>query len=258
MTIHKTMQRIRTVVIDDEPYSCEALVELLTKYCPEVEVVQVCHSGTDGLRAIKDHEPELLFLDIEMPRMNGFELLEKAGEIDFALIFTTSYDQYAIKAIHMSALDYLLKPIDREELQKAVQKVRQRRVRAQAQQVEILLRKLANPAAPISKIALATLEGLQLVPIDSVICCTSDSNYTTFRLKGKEKIVVSKTLKEVEELLGECSFQRVHHSSVVNLNEISKYIKGEGGYLVMSDGSHVDVSRSRKEMLLRKLQGGKS
>lgn len=248
---------IRALVIDDEPYSCEALVELLTKYCPEVQVIKVCHSGADALIAIKEHAPQLLFLDIEMPRMNGFELLEKVAEVNFELIFTTSYDQYAIKAIRMSALDYLLKPIDRQELEKAVQKVTQRLVRPQMQQIEMLLQKLNNPGTPMFKIALPTLEGLQLIPIDSIICCTADSNYTTFRLKGKEKIIVSKTLKDVEELLSEYSFLRVHHSSLVNLNEIDKYIKGEGGYLVMSDGSHVDVSRSRKEMLLKKLQPAK-
>jgi two-component system, LytTR family, response regulator len=248
---------IEALVIDDEPYSCEALVELLKKYCPEVHVAKVCHSGADALTAIKEFTPELLFLDIEMPRMNGFELLEKAGQINFELIFTTSYDQYAIKAIRMSALDYLLKPIDREELQAAVEKVKQRLSRPQMQQIEMLLQKLANPAAPMLKIALPTMEGLQLVQIDSVIWCSSDSNYTSFHLKGKERMIVSKTLKEVEELLNEHSFLRVHHSSLVNLNEISKYVKGEGGYLAMSDGSHIDVSRSRKEMLLKRLQPAK-
>lgn len=247
---------IKALVIDDEPYSCEALVELLTKYCPDVQVAEICHSGVSALKAIQEHAPDLLFLDIEMPQMNGFEILEKAGKINFEIIFTTSYDQYAIKAIRMSALDYLLKPIDREELQKAVLKVKQR-ISPKTQQIEMLLQKLNNPGIPMNKIALPTMEGLQLVQIDSVICCTSDSNYTIFRIKGSGKIIVSKTLKEVEELLSEYSFLRVHHSSVVNLNEISKYVKGEGGYLMMSDGSTVDVSRSRKEMLLKKLQPAK-
>ena len=245
---------IKTLVIDDEPYSCEALVELLAKCCSDVvQVAEVCHSGAGALKAIQKHLPDLIFLDIEMPQMNGFELLEKVGKINFEIIFTTSYDQYAIKAIRMSALDYLLKPIDREELQMAIEKVKQS-IRPRAQQIEMLLQKLNNPGIPMNKIALPTMEGLQLVKIDSIISCTSDSNYTIFRIKGEEKILVSKTLKEIEELLSEYSFLRVHHSSVVNLNEISKYVKGEGGYLVMSDGYHVDVSRSRKEMLLIKLQ----
>ena len=244
---------IKALIIDDEPYSCEALVMLLAKCCPDVQVIEVCHSGANALKAIQQHAPQLIFLDIEMPRMNGFELLEKVGNIDFEIIFTTSYDQYAIKAIRMSALDYLLKPIDRIDLQRAVQKVQQR-IRPQTQQIEMLLQKLSNPGVPMNKIALPTMEGLQLVQLDTIISCTSDSNYTIFKLKGNEKIIVSKTLKEVEELLSEYSYLRVHHSSVVNLNEIRKYIKGEGGHLVMSDGSTIDVSRSRKEMLLKKLQ----
>lgn len=247
---------IKALVIDDEPYSCEALVMLLAKCCPDVQVLEVCHSGASALKAIQQHDPQLIFLDIEMPQMNGFELLEKVGNIDFEIIFTTSYDQYAIKAIRMSALDYLLKPIDRIDLQRAVQKVQQR-IRPQTQQIELLLQKLSNPGVPMNKIALPTMEGLQLVQLDTIISCTSDSNYTIFKLKGNEKIIVSKTLKEVEELLSEYSYLRVHHSSVVNLNEIRKYIKGEGGHLVMSDGSTIDVSRSRKEMLLKKLQPAK-
>jgi two-component system LytT family response regulator len=245
---------VTALVIDDEPYSCEALVELLSKYCPGVQVAKVCHSGADALIAIEEHSPQLLFLDIEMPKMNGFQLLEKVMGINFEVIFTTSYDQYAIKAIRMSALDYLLKPIDREELQTAVLKVTRRLAHPQMQQIQMLLQKVNNPGKPMLKIALPTMEGLQLIQIDAVICCTSDSNYTTIRLKDQQRIIVSRTLKEVEELLCEHGFQRVHHSSLVNLNEINKYIKGEGGYLVMSDGSHVDVSRSRKEGLLRKLQ----
>lgn len=244
---------IKALVIDDEPYSCEALVELLVKCCADVQVAEICHSGAHALKAIQEHAPDLLFLDIEMPQMNGFELLEKVGKINFEIIFTTSHDQYAIKAIRMSALDYLLKPIDREELLKAVQKVKQR-IQPKTQQIEMLLQKLNSPGIPMNKIALPTMEGLQLVQIDSIISCLSDSNYTIFRIKGRENILVSKTLKEIEELLSEYSFLRVHHSSVVNLNEIGKYVKGEGGYLVMSDGSNVDVSRSRKEMLLKKLQ----
>ncbi|HLG38912.1 MAG TPA: response regulator transcription factor, partial [Chitinophagaceae bacterium] len=162
-----------------------------------------------------------------------------------------------IKAIRFSALDYLLKPIDREELQRAVQKVTQRLHYPLPQQMEILLQKLHQPASSIQKIALPTMEGLQMIAVDSIISCSSDSNYTVFLLKNKQKIIASRTLKEIEEMLEEYSFLRVHHSYMVNLNEVDKYIKGEGGYLVMSDESSVDVSRSRKEMLLKKLQPGK-
>lgn len=248
---------IKAIIVDDEPYCCDALEILLQRYCPQVQVAAICNSGQSALAAIKDLQPQLVFLDIEMPQMNGFELLEKLPQINFELIFATSYDQYAIKAIRFSALDYLLKPIDREELQHAVQKVVQRLHNQLPQQLEILLQKIHQPAVPVKRIALPTMEGLQLVSLDSIISCASNSNYTTFSLKDKQKLTVSRTLKEVEELLEEYSFLRVHHSYVVNLNEVNKYVKGEGGYLVMSDESTIDVSRSRKDMLLQKLQYNK-
>jgi two-component system LytT family response regulator len=245
---------IKAIIIDDEPYCCEALATLLERYCPQVKVIDICYDGVSAIQAIEKDQPQLIFLDIEMPKMNGFELLEKLPEINFELIFTTSYDQYAIKAIRLSALDYLLKPIDREELQKAVQKAVQRSQRPFPEQIEILLQKLNHPRAAINKIAIPTMEGLQLISVDSIISCSSDSNYTILMMKNKQKLTSSRTLKEIEEMLEEYSFLRVHHSFLVNLNAVDKYIKGEGGYLVMSDGSTVDVSRSRKEMLLKKLQ----
>ncbi len=180
-------------------------------------------------------------------------MLEQLKTINFDLIFTTSFDQYALKAIRFSAIDYLLKPIDREELQKAVKKVIQLSQKPLVHQLELLFQKVNNPSAVINKIALPTMEGLQMIPIDSIISCESESNYTVLALKNKQKIVVSRTLKDIEELLEDHSFARVHHSHLVNLNEINKYVKGEGGYLLMTDGSTIDVSRSKKELLLKKL-----
>jgi two-component system LytT family response regulator len=226
----------------------------LERNCPEVEILAVCGSGADALKEISIQKPQLVFLDIEMPHMNGFELLEKLPLINFELIFTTSYDQYAIKAIRFSALDYLLKPIDRLDLLKAIQKVVQRQQPLLPQQLEILLQRLHQPVTPIQKIALPTMEGLQMIQVESIIYCSSDSNYTNLLLKNKQKLIASRTLKEVEEMLEPYNFIRVHHSFLVNHNEIVKYVKGEGGYLVMSNGASIDVSRSRKEMLLKKLQ----
>lgn len=243
---------LNAIIVDDEPYCCEVLSTLLERYCPEVKVMAVCSSAEEALKAIQRLEPQLVFLDIEMPHMNGFEILERLPEINFHLVFTTSYDQYAIKAIRFSAIDYLLKPIDREELQKAVQKVMKQIQKPISQQLEILLQKL-NHSTAVNKVALPTMEGLQMVNVDSIIRCESDSNYTIICLKDKQKLVVARTLKEIEEMLEDYPFARVHHSYMVNLNEINKYIRGEGGYLVMSDGSQVDVSRSKKESLLKKL-----
>jgi two-component system LytT family response regulator len=248
---------ITATIIDDEPYSCESLATLLERYCPGVQVLDICTSSVTGLQSILKQPPQLLFLDIEMPHMNGFELLEKLPSIDFELVFTTSYDQYAIKAIQFSALDYLLKPIEREALQMAVQKAAKRMQHPLPQQIEILLQHLKLPGVPVHKIAIPTMDGLQMIPVDSVISCKADDNYTIFSLKNKEKITASRTLKDIEGMLEDFSFARVHHSYLVNLNEVEKYNKGEGGYLVMSDGTAIDVSRSRKEMLLKKLQPGK-
>ena len=245
---------IKAIIIDDEIHCRKTLLMLLNEYCPDLEVIQQCGDAESGLSAIQRHKPHLVFLDIEMPNMNGFEMLEKLPEINFEIIFTTSYDQYAIKAIRFSALDYLLKPVERQELQRAVKKVAQRLQSPLPQQLEILLQKIHQPTSPIQRIALPTMEGLQLIAVSSIISCASDSNYTVFFLKNKQKIIVSRPLKEIEEMLEEYSFLRVHNSYLVSLNEIDKYVKGEGGYLVMTDGSNIDVSRSKKETLLNKLR----
>jgi len=248
---------ITATIVDDEPYSCEALVTLLERHCPDVKVLDICYSAASALKSLNEQKPQILFLDIEMPHMNGFELLKKLPAIDFELIFTTSYDQYAIKAIRFSALDYLLKPIDWEELKKAVQKAIDSMKHPLPQQIEILLQKLNHPTIAVNKIAIPTMEGLQMVSVESIINCESDRNYTVLFLKNKQKLIASRSLKEIEEMLEDYSFARVHHSHLVNLNEVEKYIKGEGGYLLMSDGRAVDVSRSRKEILLKKLQPNK-
>jgi two-component system LytT family response regulator len=245
---------INAIIIDDERHSCDALQMLLNKCCPHVQVVAICYSGEDGLKKIDELKPQLVFLDIEMPYMNGFQMLEQLQAINFEVIFTTSYDQYAITAFKFSALDYLLKPVDREELEKAMQKVSIKINPPISQQLEILLQRINQPAAPVQRIALPTMQGLEFVPVDSIISCSSSNNYTEFFLKDKKKLLVSRTLKEAEDMLADHSFLRVHNSHIVNLNAITRYVKGEGGYLVMADGSTVDVSRSRKELLMQKLQ----
>lgn len=248
---------ITATIVDDEAYSCESLATLLERYCPDVKLLDICYSAASALKSINEQKPQLLFLDIEMPHMNGFDMLEKLPEIDFELIFTTSYDHYAIKAIRFSALDYLLKPVDQDELRKAVQKAVNSSEHVSPQQIKVLLQKLNHPTIAVNKIAIPTMEGLQMIFVESIISCCADRNYTVIMLRNNQKIIASRTLKELEEMLEDYSFIRVHHSYVVNLNEIEKYVKGEGGYLLMSDGTTVDVSRSRKEILLKKLQPNK-
>ncbi|MFN2440326.1 MAG: LytR/AlgR family response regulator transcription factor [Chitinophagaceae bacterium] len=248
---------LKAIIVDDEPYCCEVLAAMLEAESPEVKVLAECNNGESALSAIRKYAPDIVFLDVEMPKMNGFQMLEQLPSIHFHLIFTTSYDQYALRAIRFSAIDYLLKPIDREELKKAVEKVEQRIQIPIPQQLEILLQKFRQPSESINKIALPTIDGLQMIAINTIITCESDDNYTTLFFKSGKKLLVTRSLKDMEEALEQHSFLRVHRSYLVNLNEIEKYIRGEGGYLIMSDGSTVDVSRSRKELLMQKLQPSK-
>lgn len=247
---------IKAVVIDDEPYACQALVTLLEKHCKQVQVVAVYQNPKDAIVAIRQNVPQLVFLDIEMPFMSGFELLEALAPVSFRVIFTTSYDQYAIRAIRFSALDYLLKPVDAEELKAAVAKAESNPSHQLPEQIKLLLSRFHQPVAIPKRIALPTLEGLHILSIDQIVYCTASSNYTLLTLKEGGELLVSRTLKEIEEMLDDQSFLRVHHSCLVNLSEIKKYKRGEGGSLTMSNGAVIDVARSRKEMLLKMLQGG--
>ncbi len=243
---------IEAIIIDDEVHCIETLSILLKENCADVKVMEQCRSAKKGLEIIEKLKPDLVFLDIEMPAMNGFEMLEQLNEIPFAIIFTTSYDQYAIKAIHFSALDYLLKPIGRDELISAVKKVQEQRHLPMAEQFQMLLKKINEKEYHFSKIAVPTSDGFELVSADNVIHCEADDNYTYLYLKNKSKIVACRTLKEIEAQLQDFNFfVRVHHSHLVNLNEVTKYVRGDGGYLVMSDGSAVNISRSRKDALMR-------
>ena len=247
---------IKAILVDDEKHCRETLSIQLEKYCSEVQLLAQCNSAVQGLEAIAQFQPDVVFLDVEMPKMNGFEMLQQFSNIPFDVIFTTGYDAYAIKAFRFSAIDYLLKPIDKDELIKAVAKVSQKTVSQKTghnltQQLDILLERLGDKHASLQKIALPTLDGFELVALENILHCEADSNYTYVVLKHTKKILVSRTLKEIEELLEGHAFLRVHHSHLVNLNEIVRYVRGEGGYVIMSDNTSITVSRSRKDALLK-------
>jgi two-component system LytT family response regulator len=245
---------IKAILVDDEIHCLDTLGILIKEFCPDIEIIEQCNSAKTALSVIQNQQPALVFLDIEMPVMNGFELLEQFKEIKFSVIFTTSYDQYAIKAIRFSALDYLLKPIDPKELMIAVHKATTLKNTPTTEQLKMLMDQLHHKENIFTKIAVPTAEGFEMIPAESVIRCEADDNYTHFYLRDKRRITVCRTLKETEEQLEDFGyFIRVHHSHLVNLNEINKYFRGEGGYLIMSDGSTVNVSRSRKEFLLKKV-----
>ncbi len=245
---------LSAIIIDDEIHWIEELKSLLKEYCPDVIVAAQYCSSKSGLEAIRKQKPDLLFLDIEMPGLNGFELLEQLTEISFAVIFTTCYDHYAIKAIRFSALDYLLKPVNAKELINAVKKVEEQRHLPVADQFRVLLNQVKEKGNDFNKLAVPTLEGFELISTDKLIRCNANDNYTCFYMKDKIKIIACRTLKEIEEQLRDFKFFiRVHHSHIVNLNEVVRYIRGEGGYLVLSDGTTINVSRRRKDKLLNTL-----
>lgn len=242
---------IKAIITDDESHCIETMEMLLKEHCHSVHVIHSCNSAKATLDVINEAKPDILFLDIEMPVMNGFQMLEKLSDIPFAVIFTTGYDQYAIRAIKFSALDYLLKPVDPDELIAAVKKAEQKYLPL-AEQFEMLIGQTIYKNYHFRKIAIPTSEGFQLFPAEEVIRCEASDNYTYLFLRNRKRIIACRTLKEVEEQLSHFkTFVRVHHASVVNLNEISTYTKGEGGFLTMSDGAVVNVSRRKKGELMK-------
>lgn len=243
---------LRTILVDDEQNSLDVLRLELQANCPQVEVIGEFLTPGDALSAIMDMKPELLFLDIQMPEMNGFELLDELGDIEFDVIFCTAYDQYSMQAIKVSALDYLLKPVDPDELIKAVAKVEQNlQLRRSKEQVEFLLTNLRGSAdRKFTKIALPTLKGLDFVDVDDILLCQAEGNYTSIRTVDKNSFLISRTLSEFEEMLDNDRFFRTHKSYLVNLDHIKQYIKGSGGQVILKDGTSVQVARARKEVLL--------
>lgn len=249
---------VSAIIVDDEAKGRLALREKLSAYCPQIHVLAEAENGQEALLLIQHHQPQLIFLDIEMPRMNGFEMLNELTEKNFQIIFTTAYDQYAIKAIKYAAFDYLLKPIDIEELKAAIEKValvhRNTGARENDQtkkQVELLQQNILHPKKQLDKLAIPTVEGLMFYDIKDIIHLEANSNYTNIYLTNKIKIIASKTLKEFEELLPDDIFFRAHHSHLINLHYIKRYIKGDGGQIELQNGTYVDVSRRKKEEFLK-------
>lgn len=240
---------IKTIILDDEKHSVATLAWKLDKFCPDIELVQSFTDSMEALEYIKNNPPELLFLDIEMPRLNGFELLEELPKPhSFEVILITAYDDFGIRAVKASVLDYLLKPIQNQELKKAIEKFKTKRTSPgnASGQVE-------QPKTAANKIALATKESIEYVSPEDILQCSSDSNYTMIYLVGGRKKLISKTLKDVESWLLPYRFYRAHNSHLVNLQHIKEYIRSDGGYLLLTDGSTLPVARNRKEELLRLL-----
>ncbi len=242
---------LRIAIVEDEKKSREGLRNLIEEFCQEVSVCGMASNVNEGLEMIEREKPDLLLLDIEMQSSTGFDLLERLPEINFEVVFTTAYEQYAIRAIKFSAMDYLLKPIDVKELNQAIERVRSKRSAGQVGvKVKQLLDNLRNDSSRNQKITLSTSEGMVFLPVHEIIRCEAQGAYTNFILRSGKKILVSKNLKEYENLLSELEFMRIHNSHLINLAEVERYIKADGGYVVMNDGSQVPVSNTRKDEFL--------
>ncbi len=243
---------ITAVLIDDEKNALEVLEMKLKEFCNDVTIVSCCDSGAKGIEAILTHHPDIVFLDIEMPHQNGFDVLNETRLLDYDVIFTTAYDKFAIKAFKFSAVDYLLKPIDIVELRLAVEKVIKKNKHINLnEKIKILFSQLQGTDKKLTtKIALSVGDGIQLMEPDEIVRCESDSNYTYIFLSNGKKITVAKTLKEVEENIAGSPFFRIHQSHLININHVAKFIKGDGAYVVMKDGTSIAISRNKKDAFM--------
>lgn len=246
---------MRTIIVDDEKHSRDVLLMMLGRYCPHVVVEAVCNNGEEALTAIQTLHPELIFLDIEMPGMDGFQVLEASQDHSFAVIFITAYDQYALQAIHHSALDYLLKPIDIQELKDAVEKAGSQSMTVTAEKVDNLLQYLQQQLNQDERLALPTSNGLRMVVAKDIIYCRCVGTQTSLHLQAPEKpVIVSRTLVEMEQWLAGKGFFRVHNSFLINLSFMERYIKGDGGEIIMCNGYSVPLARDKKHDFLQRIE----
>jgi two-component system LytT family response regulator len=255
---------IKAVIVDDSPEARESLSADLKRWCTNVQLIGQAGSMTEGLKMLRELQPDVVFLDIELGDGDGFGLLEQLGETSTKVIFTTGMDNFGIRAIKFSALDYLLKPVDPDELVSAVEKLSQEQKKQSlpdyvvqagiSENLKLLSEHFrSSGTTSLKRLALNSADRVQVVNISEIIRCESERNYTTFFLKDKKQIVVTKTLKEYEDLLEPSGFVRVHHSHLINLEHLKEFIKHDGGYALMDDGAHVPVSVRKKDDLLKAL-----
>ena len=239
---------MNAIIVEDEPRSREFLKNMVQEFCPQVVVAGTAASVEEAVAMIESVKPSLVFLDIEMHTGTGFDVLQKVKQKNFHVIFTTAYDHYAIQAIKFSAVDYLLKPIDVEELQQAVKKVEEKvGANNSSQALDILLQNLKKSPGEDFSITLSTSDGLDFVPLKTILRLEASGPYTHFFMKDKRKVIVSRHMKEYEMLLTDHYFFRVHNSHIINMNEVSRMVKTDGGYAIMSDGTNISISPKKKD-----------
>jgi two-component system LytT family response regulator len=245
---------IRTVLVDDEIDSIRVLLKLLDAFCPQVEIVGTAGGVETAIELIRETRPDLLLLDIEMAQGNAFDLLNQLQPLEFQVIFTTAFDNYAIRAFKYSAVDYLLKPVDIDDLRDAIRRVQERpQEQDLSQQMKVLLANVGALQLSQQKMAIPTITGLQFVPVQDIMRFEAKGNYTTIFLSSGSPILATKTIKDYEEVLPETIFCRVHNSHIINLSRIRQYQKGRGGAVVMEDGAVIEVATRRREEFLRRL-----
>lgn len=249
------MEQIKAIIVDDEKNNRIALHKLIEKFCPNVSIISECDSVDCAISTLEQTPPDVIFLDVEMPGRNGFDLLAHFNyQCPFEVIFTTAYSHYAVKAFRFSALDYLLKPVDPEELIRAVHKLSQKiSDETKNKQFELLEQKISNKDLGKKQLAISTLEGIYFATLDEIIHVDADSSYTKIYLTSGEMIMSSKPLKYFEELLEDYDFVRVHQSHIINLKLIRRYVRGDGGQVIMLNGTEIEVSRRKKDDLLAKI-----
>ena len=241
---------MRVILIDDELDSLESLSAEVAAYCPELEIVASCSDPREGIKAIESLGPDLVFLDIEMPHLNGFELLEAVSSIDFDVIFVTAYDEYAVKAFDFNATDYLLKPVMKSKLVQSVERIQERNQPGLSQQdLQALMTNMRLQG--LESIALPISDGYEFVHVNDILYLKSESNYTWVNLANGTNHLLSKTLKDMQAMIAFPQFFRSHQSFLVNLNHVKKYVRGKGGYLILKNGEQIPVSRANKETLMQ-------
>jgi len=246
---------LTAVIIEDEQASRETLSLYLKKYCPEVKLLAMAEDIFKGHEIIEKFKPDVVFLDVEMPRGNAFDLLEKLGNADFATIFVTAFSNYAIQALNISASYYILKPVDIDELIKAVDKIKEEKANNKhTVQTQILLENIQAESKQMQKVVLPLMEGFDVIPLNEIVRCQADDNFTLFYLTDGSKTMVSRTLKFYEDMLTDYDFIRIHKSHLINFSHIRRYLKGKGGQVQMDDGSTVDVSPTKKQLLMNRFK----
>ncbi len=246
-----SMAQLKAILVDDELPSLQNLEQKITDFCPDIDIIASTQTPEEAIKLIEHHHPDVIFLDIEMPRMNGFKMLEKIKEKDFDIVFTTAYNLYAIDAVRISAFDYLVKPIAIKDLQNCVARLFKDQGKQTPEKLEVLRQNLSDSRSQNDKITISTSEGVEFIEIKDILRIESSSNYSKIFFTDGRSFLVTKLLKDFEEILLPYRFYRIHNSHLINLSYIKKYIRGDGGQVIMQNDEIIDVARRKKEEFLK-------